>query len=225
MAGGNYLRVRGEYFSAYRRGGKTWELPSRARRIPPPDGQSKSRRGTTSACAENTAPSSALTDPNWNDLRVRGEYCPLFRPTDTAAELPPRARRILPSAAAYTLPPGTTSACAENTSPILRKTVSARNYLRVRGEYLRYSLNSSKFMELPPRARRILPGQVGKKFISGTTSACAENTQCRGNYSAGEGNYLRVRGEYKLVVDNVTQAMELPPRARRILPHPFNPVA
>ena len=51
---GNYLRVRGEYWKV------TWvvpplkELPPRARRILALPTIAKARRGTTSACAENT---------------------------------------------------------------------------------------------------------------------------------------------------------------------------
>ena len=53
--GGNYLRVRGEYPTTLcrRRGRK--ELPPRARRIRTPRGCLGRRRGTTSACAENTS--------------------------------------------------------------------------------------------------------------------------------------------------------------------------
>ena len=70
--------------------------------------------------------------------------------------------------------------------------------------------------ELPPRARRI--HQDAKQEIPpfGTTSACAENTQCRGNCTAGVGNYLRVRGEYYNKMLKEDEQVELPPRARRI---------
>ena len=51
-----------------------------------------------------------------------------------------------------------------------------RNYLRVRGEYMKNNPDNSNWVELPPRARRIL--QADGVFIedAGTTSACAENT-------------------------------------------------
>ena len=51
---GNYLRVRGEYYSSAKTGGD--------------DG------GTTSACAENTVSQSPQPPLGWNYLRVRGEY-------------------------------------------------------------------------------------------------------------------------------------------------------
>ena len=70
----NYLRVRGEYFTALMRCRSTSELPPRARRIP---GASVTRTdvdGTTSACAENTTNTQSANCANWNYLRVRGEY-------------------------------------------------------------------------------------------------------------------------------------------------------
>ena len=50
-------------------------------------------------------------------------------------ELPPRARRIHGDPAMTSFGRGTTSACAENTSESSANSFSARNYLRVRGEY------------------------------------------------------------------------------------------
>ena len=51
---------------------------------------------------------------------------------------------------------------------------------------------------------------------SGTTSACAENTDWGAAGTPLSGNYLRVRGEY-LSHDSLREIlMELPPRARRI---------
>ena len=53
-------------------------------------------------------------------------------------------------------------------------------------------------------------------FRKGTTSACAENTDDTDDDGEGEGNYLRVRGEYNCTKPAVILLMELPPRARRI---------
>ena len=53
---------------------------------------------------------------------------------------------------------------------------SERNYLRVYGEYYQRSLTPLISLELPPRTRRI-PNVLGRTgVITGTTSACAENT-------------------------------------------------
>ena len=71
-------------------------------------------------------------------------------------------------------------------------------------------------MELPPRARRILLTSGFNLHRSGTTSACAENTPVAGSTPGLRGNYLRVRGEYLAPVKWAFQAVELPPRARRI---------
>ena len=70
-------------------------------------------------------------------------------------ELPPRARRILPKAVYRVLHSGTTSACAENTSGPNTLWLGFRNYLRVRGEYVRNAAGENIKSELPPRARRI----------------------------------------------------------------------
>ena len=73
-----------------------------------------------------------------------------------------------------------------------------------------------RFWELPPRARRIHTPIRGHGISHGTTSACAENTGCA-RYPWGlAGNYLRVRGEYRVKDLEVYAEMELPPRARRI---------
>ena len=70
-----------------------------------------------------------------NYLRVRGEYCVLMFTIPCLSELPPRARRIRLGVGCAPKPHGTTSACAENTSPASTLPAKKRNYLRVRGEY------------------------------------------------------------------------------------------
>ena len=112
-------------------------------------------------------------------------------------ELPPRARRIRWGLVCYVQAGGTTSACAENTKPVKTSNPNPRNYLRVRGEYAPARPLGIFSSELPPRARRIraCPGWLILKY--GTTSACAENTQVAQFAFRLEGNYLRVRGEYK----------------------------
>ena len=215
---GNYLRVRGEYLVALPKLFPKRELPPRARRI---HGKSLSVRmgiGTTSACAENTRSVTPNCWNGWNYLRVRGEY---FRRATWAwwiAELPPRARRIPGPSHRAGSPPGTTSACAENTDQGTRGQGGLRNYLRVRGEYWRMISMMEVSMELPPRARRILTWMGFRMFLRGTTSACAENTlSCRPTLRS-RWNYLRVRGEYSTACGAIRILWELPPRARRIPP-------
>ena len=116
-------------------------------------------------------------------------------------------------------PGGTTSACAENTFAWGAVEAVLWNYLRVRGEYSIPSTIARANMELPPRARRIRQSWSWRGRQSGTTSACAENTK---TCSVGWGclrNYLRVRGEYGFCNPKEGVALELPPRARRILRH------
>ena len=131
-------------------------------------------------------------------------------------ELPPRARRILAKVMNWLDEKGTTSACAENTHDNNLPNRTSRNYLRVRGEYFTIVAGWGAHVELPPRARRILPMLIGDGVGGGTTSACAENTVLLGVTTVVGGNYLRVRGEYISWISLSKYSMELPPRARRI---------
>ena len=111
---------------------------------------------------------------------------------------------------------GTTSACAENTCGNFLHWSGRWNYLRVRGEYPVDAPTAPVWVELPPRARRILCRKYRGVPAQGTTSACAENTDTTRDSRFLRRNYLRVRGEYitKPFIGNCV--MELPPRARRI---------
>ena len=91
---------------------------------------------------------------------------------------------------------GTTSACAENTNSTTPSVGLDGNYLRVRGEYPFFGQVCAAVVELPPRARRILPLTNTPCLSYGTTSACAENTFIKDKVGTFSGNYLRVRGEY-----------------------------
>ncbi len=73
------------------------ELPPRARRIHTAQIHKQGPKGTTSACAENTARLNLRLRLLRNYLRVRGEYSLLCFALYPLAELPPRARRILVS--------------------------------------------------------------------------------------------------------------------------------
>ena len=112
-------------------------------------------------------------------------------------ELPPRARRIPTRPIATQPPPGTTSACAENTVTHRGTAQASGNYLRVRGEYWCDAPRAGTYPELPPRARRIRLSPLPPDPRVGTTSACAENTSKRTTDARIYWNYLRVRGEYE----------------------------
>ena len=131
-------------------------------------------------------------------------------------ELPPRARRIPTAEVAGAIASRTTSACAENTFIELAIAGYIGNYLRVRGEYQPGKILSNKTVELPPRARRIPTRENLIQQNRGTTSACAENTGGCLVLILHDGNYLRVRGEYRSKHVTRTHVVELPPRARRI---------
>ena len=139
-------------------------------------------------------------------------------------ELPPGARRIRGLMGLEAANPGTTSACAENTSDGKTFPMIFWNYLRVRGEYPSGLITTVYFVELPPRARRIQVIVISGDSSPGTTSACAENTQPIGLTTHWRRNYLRVRGEYIGGGGLAGWGWELPPRARRILPHPIHGV-
>ena len=113
---GNYLRVRGEYIAVTKLSRWSLELPPRARRILSHACGVLGKRGTTSACAENTHSNVTHQGKRWNYLRVRGEYEWTMPLDDCPEELPPRARRIRPSRGTAPQRTGTTSACAENTA-------------------------------------------------------------------------------------------------------------
>ena len=112
----NYLRVRGEYVISRIIVRRRSELPPRARRILSINTCLSTYIGTTSACAENTACSQTLRFLDRNYLRVRGEYVNKAKAFQSWKELPPRARRIRIRINLYDANPGTTSACAENTT-------------------------------------------------------------------------------------------------------------
>ena len=172
------------------------ELPPRARRIQVSHSEYSNAVGTTSACAENTIDAEIMPACSGNYLRVRGEYRELARFHMLHMELPPRARRIL---------------------AVLQPYAGGRNYLRVRGEYICWYPHAGLPWELPPRARRIHVRVRIRVDNEGTTSACAENTTQPVNHEPPRWNYLRVRGEYRPKRFGRGRALELPPRARRIL--------
>ena len=93
--------------------------------------------GTTSACAENTHYRPGSWSSTGNYLRMRGEYLVEALNALAPMELPPHARRIRVMSDSDDHLLGTTSACAENTPRHNTGTPAIRNYLRVRGEYVR----------------------------------------------------------------------------------------
>ena len=194
--GGNYLRVRGEYYPTRYRTSRPTELPPRARRILVGVLAPTMVNGTTSACAENTADTHRQNVSAGNYLRVRGEYSPACLAPLLVSELPPRARRIQRKNHRCDRAPGTTSACAENTATLYLPSIPIGNYLRVRGEYSIADADLLEQLELPPRARRIPTPTPCTCSVRGTTSACAENTHPPAHSRYRAGNYLRVRGEY-----------------------------
>ena len=91
------------------------ELPPRTRRIHDTEAGKSHNRGTTSAYAENIIFLSKNIPPQWNYLRVRGEYLTASTMLLIGVELPPRTRRILITSWSGRQRIRTTSAYAENT--------------------------------------------------------------------------------------------------------------
>ena len=89
----------------------------------------------------------------------------------------------------------------------------------MRGEYPEGFQNRHYHGELPPRARRIHRAVAAAEKVTGTTSACAENTPPTLSFPCATRNYLRVRGEYRQFPAAPPEDRELPPRARRIRNH------
>ena len=192
------------------------ELPPRTRRMQIITEIFSTIPGTTSAYAENTWWEVSMPSMVWNYLRVRGEYSFRGKNVVSGLELPPRARRIRRGPREENRNAGTTSAYAENTAVSSVAAMTARNYLRVRGEYSPNPDPVWLSAELPPRTRRILAHELGVTILMGTTSAYAENTADDVYVALHQRNYLRVRGEYDSFSSSAAFAWELPPRARRI---------
>ena len=208
--------MRGEYRKDGRIENLWPELPPHARRILKLCGRPGYYLGTTSACAENTGCQSRPAHHSRNYLRMRGEYLPMASFFAWVLELPPHARRILRGSYRGHPTTGTTSACAENTTPRHSQSDSIRNYLRMRGEYVIQNSNKEVILELPPHARRIREHGLVCPVLKGTTSACAENTHTTHATVCRVGNYLRMRGEYNDRWLIQYSPVELPPHARRI---------
>ena len=192
------------------------ELPPRTRRMQIITEIFSTIPGTTSAYAENTWWEVSMPSMVWNYLRVRGEYSFRGKNVVSGLELPPRARRIRRGPREENRNAGTTSAYAENTAVSSVAAMTARNYLRVRGEYSPNPDPVWLSAELPPRTRRILAHELGVTILMGTTSAYAENTADDVYVALHQRNYLRVRGEYDSFSSSAAFAWELPPRTRRI---------
>ena len=156
------------------------ELPPRTRRILPDINQWNNDIGTTSAHAENTPRQHAGMRVCANYLRARGEYGNTPPRANAKWELPPRTRRIPTIALGGLGDLGTTSAHAENTMPKALMAWTRRNYLRARGEYIPMVTILMRFLELPPRTRRIRVSPLSPRRGHGTTSAHAENTRHQG---------------------------------------------
>ncbi|SNV10145.1 Uncharacterised protein [Corynebacterium ulcerans] len=70
-------------------------------------------------------------------------------------------------------------------------------------------------MELPPHTRRKAHRYIPTRIRRGTTSAYAEKRIITNMTDSGDWNYLRIRGEKKLINGTISVFTELPPHTRR----------
>ena len=146
---------------------------------------------------------------------MRGEEGGVKAALSGVRELPPHARRRVPSTMAHAATHGITSACAEKSSTRPNGSRTTRNYLRMRGEEMDRFSPQQPQGELPPHARRRAARRVPLLRGDGITSACAEKRSPRAFPVACPGNYPRMRGEEPILVFIGKCDAELPPHARR----------
>ena len=130
------------------------EIPPRARRRARHYNQSVINTGNTSACAEKRGIPRQLNRWLWKYLRVRGEEHSGVFASAPNEEIPPRARRRETNSISGGQLRGNTSACAEKSENSPSQLVINGKYLRVRGEEIFANCRPSRYLEIPPRARR-----------------------------------------------------------------------
>ena len=213
--GWKYLRVRGE--ERGRRGLRIFgrEIPPRARRRGHGWASFQDSQGNTSACAEKSDCSGGGGDSLGKYLRVRGEEPRARKCARMCSEIPPRARRRAVMTPVTHRSQGNTSACAEKSRVRNDRRMSARKYLRVRGEEASVNRRSAAVVEIPPRARRRGTHPITSADLRGNTSACAEKSGSHSSSPSSQRKYLRVRGEEPATTAGRRPAGEIPPRARR----------
>ena len=189
-------------------------LPPRVRSRLPGRDHRTAVDGITSACAEQTDSRIAIPGRRRDYLRVCGADWSCRALTWPASGLPPRVRSrpaFVTSAAANG---GITSACAEQTHPIMDADDDDPDYLRVCGADAGQFIRQEFAKGLPPRVRSRPCEQPHQRDEGGITSACAEQTHAIVQSQFGWRDYLRVCG-----ADTGGQALGyggrgLPPRVR-----------
>ena len=150
--------------------------------------------GITSACAEQTAVSSAMRTVAWDHLRVCGADYGWPKRHIKATGSPPRVRSRRALRALDGADVRITSACAEQTPLRARRTRSARDHLRVCGADR--GLMGACWMSSgsPPRVRSRRTAVGHGPAARRITSACAEQTPSMVCVDVAAWDHLRVCG-------------------------------
>ena len=130
------------------------ELPPHTRRRDSVLTTDKPALGITSAYAEKSGcfPYSPLVGGNY--LRIRGEEFLNSHSEGWKTELPPHTRRRARTADSAVPSTGITSAYAEKSNRPVWLPMRNWNYLRIRGEETKWSVQTGIDGELPPHTRR-----------------------------------------------------------------------
>ena len=171
-------------------------------------------RGITSACAEQTPWPMLAARWAGDHLRVCGADA--LVPLWVAAMLgsPPRVRSRLVRRLHPALPPGITSACAEQTHGADRHGQDFGDHLRVCGADVDGRDKTERVLGSPPRVRSRLLAMLAAAVRAGITSACAEQTGVTACGNALTEDHLRVCGADQNVRPERPCGGGSPPRVR-----------
>ena len=219
--GWDHLRVCGADTVGDGRDAVHWGSPPRVRSRHDWFYGAGARVGITSACAEQTPLIASSRRPSWDHLRVCGADLASNGRTCATLGSPPRVRSRQSLVSLHGCAVGITSACAEQTSPILGKSWLLRDHLRVCGADKALQQVPEVRTGSPPRVRSRPWNRCCPRFRAGITSACAEQTQGRASPCPHPRDHLRVCGADIIKDTENAKLMGSPPRVRSRLVVPF----
>ena len=188
--------------------------PPRVRSRRSPAVSRPGRRGITSACAEQTGGSSAVSPGARDHLRVCGADRYPSPGSRNVAGSPPRVRSRPAGYAGAVSGDGITSACAEQTTTIRANDRGYEDHLRVCGADFTLMWATVMFAGSPPRVRSRLIVHVLMTVYAGITSACAEQTSGTSRAWVARGDHLRVCGADLCSFRSLCTGLGSPPRVR-----------
>ena len=191
-----------------------WELPPRPRGRPTARSANVPRAGATPASAGTTPWRRTRSRAGRSYPRERGDDRSCGDASGPGSELPPRARGRPPDWRCWALRFRATPASAGTTRCRGGCVRAGGSYPRERGDDERMAPTSTRYRELPPRARgRPRRGLLGAG-VPGATPASAGTTSRRTVICMIRRSYRRERGDdlEERAADDADR--ELPPRAR-----------